>query len=152
MLEHNKHCDYSDSYRYFTLGVGPGLVVPNLGVGYRQHNLHHGFDVSLSASTIIQAHIVQSSLLYHFYSNPYREDPWYVGAGVETSLLLGNHSEVAGVISPDFVVGKELLRKENNKHFLEAHIQAPLWATLLKKNKMTQINFPSVYVKYGMSF
>lgn len=150
--DHKKHCEYCDSYGYFTIGTGPILLIPNLGVGYRQRNLHHGFDVSLSASTIIEAHIVQGSLLYHFYSNPYREDPWYVGAGVTTSLFLTNHSDSAGGISPDFVIGKELKREGDNKHFVEVHVQAPLWASSLKDNKMTQINFPLMFIKYGVAF
>ena len=137
---------FCDAYPYFTLGVGPVVILPNVGVGYRSHFLHHGFDVSLSYSPIIEAHQAQAIVAYQFYPNPYRNDPWYVGLGAATSYFFDNRHNGALTVAPDISVGKVLATKSGERHFLEAHIQAPTFSGA------DQFNLPMMYVKYGVSF
>ena len=137
---------YCDSYPYFTLGVGPILILPNVGVGYRGRVFHHGFDISLSAATVIQAHHIQGIVAYQFYPNPYREDPWYVGLGTATSLYLDNHGHSGLTVAPDISVGKVTMTRSGEKHFWEAHVQAPTWG------EYGRLDFPLMYIKYGVSF
>lgn len=149
-MEKNQ-CEDKVSYGYFTMGTGPVILIPNLGVGYRSRIKHHGFDASLNASTIIIAHSVQGSLLYHFYPDYQRQDPWYVGAGVSAGLFFDNTRDSCFGISPDIVVGKELYSHRNTKHFFEAHVQTPTWfGNSLKR--INRLDFPMVYIKYGLAF
>ena len=142
----NNNAPFCDSFTYFTLGVGPVVILPNVGMGYRSRFFQHGFDVSLSASTIIEAHMIQGIIGYQFYPNPFREDPWYVGLGAATSLYFDNHDHSDFSLAPDISVGKVLNTKSGERHFLEAHVQAPTFFD------GAQLDLPLMYIKYGVSF
>ena len=38
----------SQTFNYWTAGVGPLVLIPNVGVGRRQLNEHYGWDVSFN--------------------------------------------------------------------------------------------------------
>lgn len=140
---------FDNGYNYFSFGVGPLMITPTVGVGLRQHYQYHGFDASLNFTTAGEAHQIQGDLVYHFVTNPYRKDPWYLGAGVATSVFVTNHGDTAYGIAPDFVVGKEL----KNRNFIEFHVQAPTWLSDSASMSSTfQMNIPLTYVKYGIGF
>lgn len=151
VLCHTIQNDYETAYPYFTLGTGPVVLIPSLGVGYRSRVRHHGFDISLNASSVIVAHAIQGQLLYHFYPDYKREDPWYIGAGVAAGYFFENGGHAGGAISPDIAIGKEFLSSKKTKQFIEAHIQAPTWYNF-HRSKHQRLDFPLVYVKYGIAF
>jgi hypothetical protein len=142
-------CDsqqYSSHFRYFTVGTGPVLILPNVGVGFRGRNMRHGYDVSLSFSTIIQAHQLQALALYHYYFCAQRHAAWYAGIGPALSLFVVNSGRTAFAIAPDVSFGKQLSSSSNRREFIELHVQAPTWS------RSEQLNIPLMYFKYGVEF
>jgi hypothetical protein len=139
-----------DAYRYFTLGTGPIVFIPNVGIGYRERYSRLGWDTALSFSTIGYAHQVTAHFVGHYYLNPLRRDSAYLGLGLMGSGLFTNHKEGAGTLSPDFVFGKEFARQDNSRHFLEAHVAIPTVA--MGSRHAHTIYFPMMYIKYGISF
>lgn len=144
-------CDVSGSYRYFSLGVGPIIFIPNVGIGYRQRNCHFGWDTSLSFSTIGYVHQLSAHFVGHYYLSPYRQDSGYLGFGLMGSGVFENSGHCGGTLSPDFVFGKELFRRcGDGRHFIEMHVAIPtLWLGLHHHNATF---FPLMFIKYGMSF
>ena len=141
------------AYSYVSVGVGPILILPTLGVGHRHHFIHHGFDFSLNATTAIKAHQVQASAVYHFIPNPYRQDPWYVGLGIASSAYYLNSGRPSYSLAPDVVIGKELSSHNNRNHFVELHVQSPTWfSKSVNMHSMTRLDIPLTYVKYGIGF
>lgn len=59
--------DLQDAYRYVSFGVGPIIVIPNLGIGYRSRYSRFGWDAALSFSTIGCVHEVSAHLVGHYY-------------------------------------------------------------------------------------
>ncbi|NGX41863.1 MAG: hypothetical protein K940chlam7_00137 [Chlamydiae bacterium] len=144
--------NHKDSYGYYTFGVGPIILIPNIGIGYRQRCMRFGYDFSLSASTLIELHQIQGNAVCHYFPNPCRQDPWYFGLGVSTSFILSNHSHNAKTIAPDFVIGKELMHCGSKKHFVEAHINAPTWgSSKYSFKKRGRLDIPLMFIKYGIS-
>lgn len=151
--ESNCTYDANTSYKYVTFGMGPFILIPQVGLGYRAHDLKNGFDASLGLSSLILAHYINGTVNYHYYFNRNLSNPMYAGAGISTGILFAN--SVKGslfVIAPDFVIGKEFSDKENNKTFLEAHVEAPLWGGEKRIRMRDRINFPAVFIKYGFSY
>jgi hypothetical protein len=142
--------DCCDSFYYGTVGVGPLLLIPNAGVGYRMMHGRHGLDVSFSFATAFVAHQFQGILAYHYIVNPCDLCPFYVGVGIAPSYVITNHGHNGLAIAPDFIVGKQI---GFGRQFVEAHIQAPTWFssnhTLHHKSKT---NLSLIYVKYGFGF
>ncbi|MBA3239443.1 MAG: hypothetical protein H0T62_14025 [Parachlamydiaceae bacterium] len=139
-----------DAYRYVSVGVGPLIFTPNIGIGYRVRNSQYGWDTSLSFSTIGYAHQLSGHVVGHYYLDPHLDNSTYVGFGLLASGVLSNHHHSASTLSPDFVVGKGLESTGNRKHFIEAHVAAP---TLWKGSKhFRTMHFPLMYVKYGFSY
>src|SRR5262249_53433159 len=97
-------CDYSPSdvcfaqqqnpvyeaYPYATVGGGPIVIIPNIGIGYRQRFARLGTDTALSFSTIGYAHQLSFSAIGHLYLDPCRYDSMYVGLGVTGSGIFMN--------------------------------------------------------------
>lgn len=143
-------CAITDSYRYFTVGVGPFVVIPNIGLGYRERSNQFGWDTGLSFSTIGVAHQFSGQLIGHYYLQPQEQSSNYIGAGVLGGCLITNRGRMGGTVSPDFVFGKELERKGACRHFIEMHVAMPsLW---IHKNRTEGTYIPLVYIKYGTSF
>jgi hypothetical protein len=141
-----------DAYHYFSLGVGPVIFIPNLGIGYRERHNKWGWDTALSFSTIGYAHELTAHLVGHYYLSPFRQDSTYLGFGIIGSgILVNHHRETAGTLSPDFVFGKEFEKKEGSgKSFLEMHVAMPtLW---MGSHFRESTYFPLMYIKYGMAF
>lgn len=68
------NCDVHDAYRYASLGVGPIIFIPNLGIGYRKRYSQFGWDTSLSFSTIGYIHQISGHLVGHYYLKPFRKN------------------------------------------------------------------------------
>lgn len=147
-----QECDYCvcDAYRYVSVGVGPIVFIPNLGIGYRQRGTQFGFDTALSFSTFGYVHQLSAHLVGHYYLSPYQQNSAYLGLGLMGSGIITNHRDGAGTLSPDFVFGKELERNEDSRHFIEMHVAMPtLW---MGSRHHHSSYIPLMYVKYGMSF
>lgn len=136
----------NDGYRYFTVGTGPIVLIPNFGIGYRERiSSQYGWDTSLSFSSIGYAHQLSANLVGHYYFTP----STYVGAGLLASGIVSNHGDSFATISPDFVIGTEFAKECGSKQFLEMHVAEPtLW--MGKHSRVSYV--PLVYVKYGFSF
>ena len=138
------------SYKYVTFGMGPFILIPQVGLGYRVHDLTNGFDASLGISSVIFAQYINGTMNYHYYFNQNLSNPMYIGAGISAGILFANQAKGSiFVIAPDFVIGKEF---SSNKTFLEAHIEAPLWGGEKRIRMHNRLDFPAVYIKYGISY
>jgi len=141
-------CDVCNAYRYVSLGVGPIIFIPNVGIGYRERYSQLGWDTALSFSTIGYAHQLSAHLVGHYYFSPSRKNSAYLGLGLMGSGVLTNHEGGGATLSPDFVFGKELNGKSS--HFIEMHIAIPtMWMDSKHAHAMC---FPLMYIKYGISF
>jgi len=144
--------DQPTSYGYVSVGMGPDILAPCLGVGFRHRLRANGFDGSLRLSTIGFAHALQANCNYLRYINPERNSSWYVGVGPAISLVSINtySRETLFFVSPNFVIGKEIVGDNGAKQFHDFSIQSPHWNPL-EKNK-GPLNFPAVYYRYGLAF
>lgn len=138
-----------DAYRYFTVGVGPVVFIPNLGVGYRQRHCQLGWDANLSFSSFGYIHQLSGNVVGLYYLNPYAQNSCYVGLGLVGSGVFTNKGENFGTLSTDFVFGKEFERTGHSRQFLEMHVGVP---TLVMGSHREMTYFPLMYVKYGISF
>lgn len=139
-----------DGFRYATIGVGPIIFIPNIGIGYRERYGQYGLDGAFSFSTIGYAHQLSAHAVGHYYLEPEKLDSTYLGLGVMGSCILTNHGKGGFTLSPDFVVGKELNRGSDRRQFVELHVAIP---TLWMESKRTRgMYLPLMYLKYGFSF
>jgi len=144
--------DQPTSYNYVSVGMGPVILAPCLGVGFRHRLRANGFDASLRLSTVGVAHSLQANCNYLRYINSERNSSWYVGAGPAVGIACTNKfsRDAVFVVSPNFVIGKEVICENGSKEFHDFSVQAPHW-TPLEKNK-GPLNFPTVYYRYGVAF
>lgn len=143
-------CAVPDAYRYVSLGVGPIIFIPNVGIGYRKRYSQFGWDTALSFSTIGYAHQLSAHLVGHYYLSPLRKNSAYLGLGLMGSGVITNRKEGGGTLSQDFVFGKELERDGDSRHFIEMHVAIPtIWTTSKHTYSMY---FPLMYIKYGIAF
>lgn len=139
-----------DCYRYLSIGVGPFVVVPNVGVGYRERYSQYGWDTALSFSTVGYVHQLSAHLVAHYYLSPLRKNSAYLGFGLIGSGVLTNYRDCGGTLSTDFIFGKELKRSGDSSHFMEMHVGIP---SLLIESKRTHCTYlPLMYIKYGIAF
>lgn len=139
-----------DAYRYISLGVGPVIFIPNAGLGYRQRYSKFGWDTALSFSTIGYAHQLNAHLVGHYYLSPLQKNSTYLGLGLIGSGVFTNRGKGGGTLSSDFVMGRELERKGNHKHFIEMHVAIPtMW---IQSKSAQSMHFPLMYIKYGVNF
>lgn len=148
--EPDLECDVSDAYRYVSVGVGPIVFIPNVGIGYRARASQFGYDTALSFSTIGYAHQLSAHMVGHYYLNPLQKNSGYLGLGLMGSGVLTNDKEGGFTLSPDFVFGKELKRKNDSRHFIEMHVAIPTIVTTSKRPRAFYL--PLLYVKYGIAF
>lgn len=141
----------NDSYRYVSVGVGPVVFIPNLGIGYRERNCQLGWDTGLSFSTIGYAHQLSAHIVGHYYLNPYQQNSLYLGLGLLGSGVIENKGHGFGTLSTDFVIGKEFERTDCSRQFLEMHVGIPTLAVNFK-GSASMCYLPMMYIKYGMSF
>lgn len=139
-----------EAYPYATLGGGPIVVIPNIGIGYRQRFARVGTDAALSFSTIGYAHQLSFHAVGHLYLDPCRYDSMYVGLGVTGSGIFTNGKGCIGTFSPDFVFGKVLESSGPRRHFIEMHVGMP--TLLFGSGGGHGMYLPLMYIKYGFSF
>lgn len=144
-------CDVYDAYSYVTLGVGPIVVIPNIGFGYRERHAQLGWDAAASFSTIGYMHQVSLHAVGHYYFNRCNQNSPYVGLGLTGSYVFCSHKGVnGGILSPDFVFGKEFLRTGDSRQFIEMHVGIPtVW---MDSRHVKGTSLPLMYIKYGFSF
>jgi hypothetical protein len=149
------------SFSYFSIGLGPCPVpLPNFALGYRKQCDHHGFDLSLQAATVVAITQIKINSLYHHFFKPNLDSQFYAGAGLGVSALVSsNHYErVRGLISPEFVVGKEYRNKTNDTRFIQAQISFPSCSTgrigycCSHHHRSDVFWMPLVVLSYGMGF
>jgi len=155
--ENNEENDYSIqnsdvdySFRYFTVGGGPFLLIPNIGIGYRERHAKTGWDLALSFSSIGVAHQLGAYVVGHYYLNPPIQNSFYLGCGILGSSVIINDGSCDGYLSPNFVFGKELKQSGEGHHFLELHLAAP--SLIFKPHHCGMMYIPLIYIKYGVSF
>ena len=149
ICEDNNSSISHDEYRYVSVGVGPIIFIPNVGIGYRKRDLQVGWDTGLSISSIGYLHQLSAYLVGHYYLNPSKSSP-YLGLGLIGSGVFTNHKDKCGTLSPDFVFGKHLKNDDNNHHFIEMHVAIPtVW---IGSKRPDVFYLPLMYVKYGISF
>jgi len=143
-------CGICDAYRYVSVGVGPIIFIPNVGIGYRERYSQLGWDTALSFSTIGYAHQLSAHWVGHYYLSPLRKNSAYLGLGLMGSGVFTNHKGGGGTLSPDFVFGKGLDRHGDSRHFIEMHVAIPtLWMSSKHAHSMF---LPLMYIKYGIAF
>ncbi len=137
-------------YRYATLGMGPFILIPNVGIGYRERYYRHGWDVGASFSTIGYYHQITAHWARHLYLSPYTQNSGYLGLGVLGSGIVSNRGKGALTLAPVFVFGKELESSDESHHFVEMQVGIP---TLWFESGHSKFNYiPFLYFKYGFSF
>lgn len=141
--------DTSKGYRYVSLGVGPIIFIPNIGIGYRKRYSQFGWDTALSFSTIGYAHQLSGHFVGHYYLSPLDSTPTYLGLGVIGSGVITNQKKGGVTLSPDFVFGKEFIQSDDSRHFVEMHVAVP---SLWMNKRIGGMYFPLMYIKYGISF
>lgn len=149
-FDSNDYLGTKDSCRYFSLGVGPVIFIPNVGVGYRERFSQFGYDTALSFSTIGYVHQLSAHLVGHYYLDSSGIYEPYLGFGLIGSGVFTNHKEGGFTLSPDFVFGKGIETESKNRHFIEMHIAVPtMWIDFRHANSSY---FPLMYIKYGIAF
>lgn len=144
-----EHIETYDAYRYVSFGVGPIVIIPNVGIGYRERYSQLGWDTGLSFSTVGYAHQLSAHVAGHYYFSP-RKNSAYVGLGLLGSGICTNDGEGGATLSPDFIFGKELKREGDSKHFIEMHVGIPsMW---IDSKHVKPMYVPLMYVKYGIAF
>lgn len=138
-----------NSTNYFSIGVGPlPVLLPNFGLGHRYQNNHHGFDVSLSGTTIVIFSQVKASALYDYYFKPNLNSQFYMGAGLGMGGIFGNRDvchEKCFFVSPEFVFGKQYKNEAKDTRFIQAEVS---WPTIGRGT----LWMPLVVFSYGMCF
>lgn len=141
--------EINQSFNYWNAGVGPLLLIPNVGIGRRHLCNHFGWDASLNVGSVVYITTVQVMADALYIPNPEMQNPLYLGAGVAFGGAFGTRFAL-GAVAPDFMIGKELSNDEDGKTFIEAHLQIPTWA--FGHGAKDRTYFPLVTIKYGMSF
>lgn len=146
-----QNCPVDYSFRYFNVGGGPFILIPNIGVGYRERHVNIGKDIALSVSSIGFAHQLGAYVMGHYYLSPQEQNSFYFGCGVLGSYFTLNDGSWDCYLSPNFAFGKEFKQTGEDHHFLELHITAPS-ITLRHHRHCAIMYIPLIYIKYGMSF
>lgn len=142
--------DICDAYKYISVGVGPIIFIPNVGIGYRARYSQFGWDTALSFATIGYAHQLSAHLVGHYYLSPLRKNSAYLGLGLIGSGIFTNDREGGVTLSPDFVFGRELEKSGDRRHFIEMHVAIPtLW---MNSKHPRSMYLPLMYIKYGIGF
>lgn len=138
---------------YGELGLGPfPLPIPVFGVGLREQQGHHGFDISLKASTVVSCTHLKTSLLYHYYFKPCIVSQFYTGLGISSGVLFGRRPQP--LLSPEFVFGKQYMTKTGGIRFFQAQASFPTFAWNTKKHSdgSSTLYMPLVVLSYGVIF
>lgn len=162
-MQFNLHADegvyeeseFAQTFNYWNAGVGPLILIPNVGIGRRHLSNHFGWDISLNVGSVIYATSVQVMADALYIPNPQASNPLYFGAGVAFGGAFVISHFAVGAVAPDFLIGKELTNDEYGKTFIEAHVQIPTWTfgnDLFNHKVKDRTHFPFVTIKYGMSF
>lgn len=141
-----------NSFGHFDIGVGPlPILLPTFTVGHRNQWGHHGFDISLTAETVVLITQVKVSQTYLYYFTPNLKSQLYFGAGIGTSALISNHGETVGLISPQFLIGKEYVNEAGGRRFFQAEIAFP--SVGFDGNGYAGMGWlPLVVLSYGIGF
>jgi len=134
---------------YVTTGVGPLLITPSVGAGYRSRHGSFGVDISLSTSTLyLIVSEIQGTIDLTYTPTPSWDNPFYTGLGIAGGCYLSRWGGVTWSVSPDFVVGKEFTGFFGVKQFVELRAQVPHWSP--SENDISL--FPATYMSYGIGF
>ena len=142
------------SFNYWNFGVGPVLIVPNVGIGHRHYHEQCGYDVSLNLGSIYYASCLQLIANALYIPNPCAENPWYFGIGGAIGIATDyRFSGASTTVSPNFLIGKEISNNGFNKTFIEMQTQIPTWFSDVRKiDRLKHFEFPLMSIKYGMNF
>jgi hypothetical protein len=111
---------------YVTLGLGPvPIPLPLFGVGARQQWHHHGIDLSLQATTLIEFTPVKASALYNYYFKPNPASQFYLGLGAGAGYVFGGWHGANWFASPELVLGKQYRNESKDTRFFQAQISFP---------------------------
>ena len=142
------------SMGYMQLGLGPApFPLPVFGVGFRAQKDHNGIDASLQISTIVFLTQVKASTLYHYYFTPSLKSQFYAGGGIGLSGIFyekyGDCWRNKGMLSPEFVFGKQYLNDTGSTRFFQAQMSFP---TFFLGHFHKPMYFPLVVISYGIGF
>lgn len=136
-----------DSSCYIDLGLGPfPLPLPVFGLGHREQWQHHGMDVHLQVSTIVEVTSVKGSALYLHYFKPNLPSQFYMGAGAGIGGLFNKHRDFRLYGSPEFVLGKQYLNEAGDKRYFQTQMSFPTFS------EHAPVYFPLIVFSYGIMF
>lgn len=152
--------DVTQSMGYVSIGVGPlPIPLPVFAGGYRFQDNHWGADFPLQVISVgSYATHVQASAIAHYYPKPNAASQMYVGAGIAPGVAfstdggsIARHSNIAGTIAPQLVLGHQYQTDGGQKRFLEAKINVP--TVSITDTKHTEVlGAPLMTVNYGFGF
>jgi len=137
----------NQSNGYYSFGGGfPSLVT--FSAGHRWQDNHHGFDFGLGTTPLLFATEVHLYTNVLYYPKPSSESQMYYGFGSNYGYvaITGKWGDGIGFIKPHFIFGKEYMKGEKEKRFLQAEIGPAYFTT-----KGSGI-IPSLTVTYGIYF
>jgi hypothetical protein len=143
------------SHGYLSLGLGPfPIPMPIFGIGGRFQKGHHGFDVSVQATTVISLTVVKENFLYLHYFKPNLASQFYVGGGFGITEIFqkfkSSHQRTPILASPQFIFGKEYTNDSGDRRFFQAQVDFPFVNLNSKHDRI--VKFPAVVVSYGICF
>lgn len=142
-----------DAYRYFSVGVGPIIFAPNIGIGYRKRYSQFGWDAAVNVSTIGRLHQINAHLVGHYYLTSLEKHSDYMGVGLIVSEIFTNHNKRVGtMLSSDVVYGSEFKINATSKQFIELHLAGLTLSWINYKKERYLQNLPILYLKYGVKF
>jgi hypothetical protein len=146
----------NQQFGYVSLGVGPLPVpLPAFSVGYRSQKNHHGMDVGLQTTTMLDVTQMKANLLYEYYFKPSKVSQFYMGGGIGPSVVFGS-GDTAAMISPEFVFGKQYRNESRDLRFFQAQISFPTLLMIKQPSWLRSnpdvLTFPLVLLTYGLGF
>jgi hypothetical protein len=154
----------TQSTPYATLGLGPcPIPLPTFGLGYRKQIDHHGFDLSLQGTTVIEMSALKFSTLYNYYFKPNLSSQFYTGFGLGTGAFFNHRTTF--FLSPELTFGKQYQNESHDTRFFQAEISFPTFSfskhqgyyrtwedtdSSLYRHEVTL--FPLVVLTYGIGF
>ena len=140
---------------YIRLDYGyPSLFTLNFGKRVQVNR--HGLDISAGTTFFPGLYRIQNHIDYIFFPKPNLESQYYLGIGLQSILILSH--AYAFRHQPEIMIGKEYIKKNGKKRFLEIKIgyYAALKRSYLPKHheylKKHTNKWPMIYLCHGIEF
>ncbi len=120
------HCDddqpsrVENSYGYWAIGAGIPTFV-SAKFGYRSQVDHHGYEVGVGVTPLVVVLGVHAFGSYLYYPKPHATSQSYIGLGLRAGGII-NGKDSFGYIAPGLIVGKEYVKSDNSRRFIQVAI------------------------------